>query len=97
MVLAGVDLVVGPLLTKVAIDRYLVPSGRPTSILINRFLATNAWGFPLVWAHLVPIPSPVGKNERGRLLPWGDPPRRRGRSTRTGRIYFAARQDEGRA
>ena len=27
------------------------------------FLATNAWGFPLVWAHLVPIPSPVGKNE----------------------------------
>ena len=28
------------------------------------FLATNAWGFPLHWARLVPIPSPLGKNER---------------------------------
>jgi cytochrome b561 len=27
------------------------------------FLATNAWGFPLQWARLVPIPSPLGKNE----------------------------------
>lgn len=27
------------------------------------FLDTNAWGFPLVWAKLVPIPSPIGKNE----------------------------------
>jgi len=26
------------------------------------FLDTNAWGFPLRWAHLVPIPSPLGKN-----------------------------------
>jgi cytochrome b561 len=25
------------------------------------FLATNAWGFPLVWAGWVPIPSPLGK------------------------------------
>ena len=28
------------------------------------FLATNAWGFPLHWARLVPIPSPLGKDER---------------------------------
>ncbi len=27
------------------------------------FLDTNAWGFPLVWARLVPIPSPIGKND----------------------------------
>jgi len=26
-------------------------------------LDTNAWGFPLVWAGLVPIPSPIDKNE----------------------------------
>ena len=35
--------VVGPLLTKVAIDRYLVPSGHPTNILLNRFLASDPW------------------------------------------------------
>ena len=35
--------VVGPLLTKIAIDRYLVPSGNPTVTLLNRFLATDAW------------------------------------------------------
>jgi len=28
------------------------------------FLATNAWGFPLRWFDLVPIPSPVGLNEK---------------------------------
>lgn len=27
------------------------------------FLATNAWGFPLRWFGLVPIPSPLGANE----------------------------------
>ncbi len=27
------------------------------------FLATNAWGFPFRWARLLPIPSPVGKDE----------------------------------
>jgi cytochrome b561 len=27
------------------------------------FLATNAWGFPLRWARLVEIPSPIGKND----------------------------------
>ncbi|HEY3846291.1 MAG TPA: cytochrome b/b6 domain-containing protein [Acetobacteraceae bacterium] len=24
------------------------------------FLDTNAWGFPVTWARLVPIPSPIG-------------------------------------
>jgi cytochrome b561 len=27
------------------------------------FFATNAWGFPFRWARLLPIPSPLGKNE----------------------------------
>jgi cytochrome b561 len=27
------------------------------------FLATNAWGFPFRWARLLPIPSPLGKDE----------------------------------
>ena len=27
------------------------------------FLGTNAWGFPLVWFGLVPIPSPLGRHE----------------------------------
>lgn len=26
------------------------------------FLATNAWGFPLSWFELLPLPSPVGKD-----------------------------------
>ncbi len=26
------------------------------------FLATNAWGFPLTWFWLVPLPDPVGKD-----------------------------------
>jgi cytochrome b561 len=26
------------------------------------FVATNAWGFPLTWFGLVPLPDPVGKN-----------------------------------
>lgn len=26
-------------------------------------LATNAWGFPLRWFGLVPVPSPVGRSE----------------------------------
>ena len=34
--------VVGPLLTKLAIDRYLVPSGHPTPAPLNRFLAPDA-------------------------------------------------------
>ncbi len=27
------------------------------------FLGTNAWGFPLTWFGLVPIPSPLGRHE----------------------------------
>jgi len=27
------------------------------------FLGTNAWGFPLEWFYLVPIPSPIGRHE----------------------------------
>jgi len=27
------------------------------------FLATNAWGFPVQWARLVPIPSPLGEDK----------------------------------
>jgi cytochrome b561 len=27
------------------------------------FLATNAWGFPFRWARLLPIPSPLGKDQ----------------------------------
>ena len=30
---------------------------------ITGFLATNAWGFPLVVFEWIPIPSPMGKNE----------------------------------
>lgn len=32
------------------------------------FLDTNAWGFPVTWARLVPIPSPIGHNES--IAPW---------------------------
>lgn len=28
------------------------------------FLGTNAWGFPLLWFGVVPIPSPIGLNEK---------------------------------
>jgi cytochrome b561 len=27
------------------------------------FIDTNSWGFPLAWWGVLPIPSPVGKNE----------------------------------
>lgn len=27
------------------------------------FLATNAWGFPLRWFGLIPLPSPLGRHE----------------------------------
>jgi len=27
------------------------------------FLAANAWGYPLTWVGLVPIPSPIGHDE----------------------------------
>lgn len=27
------------------------------------FLGTNAWGFPLTWFGLVPLPSPLGRHE----------------------------------
>ncbi|MDM0012088.1 cytochrome b/b6 domain-containing protein [Variovorax sp. J22P168] len=30
---------------------------------LTGFLATNAWGFPLSWFGVLPIPSPLGKNE----------------------------------
>ena len=32
------------------------------------FLATNAWGYPLTWARLVPLPSPIGHDET--IAPW---------------------------
>jgi cytochrome b561 len=32
------------------------------------FLDTNAWGFPVTWARLVPIPSPIGHDES--IAPW---------------------------
>lgn len=32
------------------------------------FLDTNAWGFPVIWARLVPIPSPIGHDET--IAPW---------------------------
>lgn len=32
-------------------------------IPITGFLATNAWGFPLSWFNLLPLPSPLDKNE----------------------------------
>lgn len=32
------------------------------------FLDTNAWGFPVTWAGLVPIPSPIGHDEG--IAPW---------------------------
>ena len=35
--------VTGPLLTQIAIDRYLVPSGKPAHTLLDRYLATSAW------------------------------------------------------
>jgi len=31
---------------------------------VTGFLANNAGGYPLVWFNLLPIPSPVGKNDR---------------------------------
>jgi cytochrome b561 len=30
---------------------------------VTGFLASNAWGFPLAWFGLVPIPSPIGRSE----------------------------------
>ena len=30
---------------------------------VTGFLASNAWGFPLRWFGLVPIPSPIGRSE----------------------------------
>jgi len=30
---------------------------------VTGFLATNAWGFPLSWFGVLPIPSPLGKDE----------------------------------
>lgn len=30
---------------------------------VTGFLATNAWGFPLTWFYLIPVPSPIGRSE----------------------------------
>ncbi len=30
---------------------------------ISGFLATNAWGFPLTWFWLIPVPSPIGEDK----------------------------------
>ena len=30
---------------------------------VSGFLATNAWGFPLTWFGLIPVPSPIGENK----------------------------------
>ena len=38
---------------------YLLLLGQP----LVGLLATNAWGFPFSWFGLLPIPSPVGKDE----------------------------------
>ncbi len=35
--------IVGPLLTKLAVDRYLVPSGRPSATPLDRYLAADPW------------------------------------------------------
>ena len=35
--------VIGPLLTQIAIDRYLVPSGKPSHSLIDPYLASDPW------------------------------------------------------
>ncbi len=35
--------VVGPLITQIAIDRYLVPSGKPAPALLDRYLSTSPW------------------------------------------------------
>ena len=35
--------VVGPLLTKLAIDRYLEPSGRPTRTILDPYLSSSPW------------------------------------------------------
>src|ERR1035438_1634782 len=35
--------VVGPLLTKLAIDRYLEPTGRPTRTILDPYLSSNPW------------------------------------------------------
>jgi cytochrome b561 len=32
------------------------------SMPVVGFVATNAWGFPLTWFGLIPLPDPVGKN-----------------------------------
>jgi cytochrome b561 len=32
------------------------------------FLDTNAWGYPVTWAGLVPLPSPIGHDET--IAPW---------------------------
>jgi cytochrome b561 len=35
------------------------------------FVATNAWGFPLDLAGLLPLPDPIGNNEAaGKVLSW---------------------------
>ena len=35
--------VIGPLLTQIAIDRYLVPSGKPSHSLIDPYLSSDPW------------------------------------------------------
>lgn len=35
--------VLGPLLTKLAVDRYLAPTGRPTTTVLDPFLSNNPW------------------------------------------------------
>jgi ATP-binding cassette subfamily B multidrug efflux pump len=35
--------VVGPLLTKLAVDRYLAPTGHPSATVLNPFLSNNPW------------------------------------------------------
>src|SRR5271165_2187359 len=35
--------VIGPLLTQIAIDRYLVPSGKPSHSLLDPYLASDPW------------------------------------------------------
>src|SRR5260370_8924226 len=35
--------VLGPLLTKLAVDRYLAPTGRPATTILDPFLSDNPW------------------------------------------------------
>src|ERR1035441_2294410 len=47
--------VVGPLLTKLAIDRYLEPSGRPTRTILDPYLSISPWTGLLQISFIYPL------------------------------------------